>query len=101
MNCNHLLARTNKKVRVAKNLFTVSEGYLAAMGKPGGGRNEVDPRFISMFSVCNVVFPADETLNYVYRSILSGHLQIFSEEVQAIAETLVQVTLSLYQVLLL
>lgn len=69
------------------------------MGKPGGGRNEVDPRFISMFSVYNVTVPSDETLDYIYRSILSGHLQIFSEEVQAIAGDLVQITLQLYQVL--
>nr|XP_034180267.1 dynein heavy chain 10, axonemal [Osmia lignaria] len=73
--------------------------YLAAMGKPGGGRNEVDPRFISMFSVYNVTFPSDETLDYIYRSILSGHLQIFSEEVQAIAADLVQITLNLYQII--
>ncbi|KAF3425259.1 hypothetical protein E2986_13407 [Frieseomelitta varia] len=86
---------TQQPIALLKFLF--ERGYLAAMGKPGGGRNEVDPRFISMFSVYNVVFPADETLNYIYTSILNGHLQIFSEEVQAIAETLVQVTLSLYQ----
>ncbi|XP_012151823.2 dynein heavy chain at 89D [Megachile rotundata] len=72
--------------------------YLAAMGKPGGGRNEVDPRFISMFSVYNVTFPSDETLNYIYHSILAGHLEIFAEEVQAIAGDLVQITLDLYQI---
>lgn len=70
------------------------------MGKPGGGRNEVDPRFISMFSIYNVVFPADETLDYIYRSILVGHLKIFSEEVQEIAKTLVEITLQLYKVFL-
>ncbi|CAK9806047.1 Dynein axonemal heavy chain 10 [Anthophora plagiata] len=71
--------------------------YLAAMGKPGGGRNEVDPRFISMFSVYNVVFPSNETLNYIYASILCGHFEIFQEEVQEIGETLIQITLDLYQ----
>lgn len=72
--------------------------YLAAMGEPGGGRNEVDPRFISMFSVYNVTFPSSETLNYIYTSILSGHLQTFSEEVQSIANGLVQLMLELYEV---
>ncbi|XP_011694340.1 PREDICTED: dynein heavy chain 10, axonemal [Wasmannia auropunctata] len=71
--------------------------YLAAMGEPGGGRNEVDPRFISMFSVYNVTFPTRETLNYIYTSILSGHLQTFSEEIQAIANGLVQLMLKLYE----
>ncbi|GAB1860436.1 Dynein heavy chain 10, axonemal [Camponotus japonicus] len=71
--------------------------YLAAMGEPGGGRNEVDPRFISMFSVYNVTFPSSETLNYIYTSILSGHLQTFPEEVQSIANGLVQLMLELYE----
>lgn len=73
-------------------------GYLAAMGKPGGGRNEVDPRFISMFSVYNVIFPMKQTLQYIYRSILNGHLEIFSEEVQSIVDDIVHITLELYQV---
>lgn len=60
----------------------------------------MDPRFISMFSIYNVVFPADETLDYIYTSILVGHLQIFSEEVREIAVTLVQITLQLYKVFL-
>ncbi|XP_020287480.1 dynein heavy chain 10, axonemal isoform X2 [Pseudomyrmex gracilis] len=71
--------------------------YLAAMGKPGGGRNEVDPRFISMFSVYNVTFPSSETLSYIYTSILSGHLQTFSEGVRNIAGGLVRLTLELYE----
>ncbi|EFN79036.1 Dynein heavy chain 10, axonemal [Harpegnathos saltator] len=73
--------------------------YLAAMGEAGGGRNEVDPRFISMFSVYNVTFPSSETLDYIYTSILMGHLQTFSTEVQTIAKGLVQLTLELYEVI--
>lgn len=69
------------------------------MGKPGGARNEVDPRFISMFSVYNVTFPSNETLNYIYTSILTGHLQTFSEKVQTIAKGLVQLMLELYEVM--
>lgn len=69
------------------------------MGEPGGSRNEVDPRFISMFSVYNVTFPTSETLNYIYTSILSGHLQTFSEEIQSITNGLVQLMLELYEVI--
>ncbi|KAG7199558.1 hypothetical protein KM043_014169 [Ampulex compressa] len=73
--------------------------YLAAMGEAGGGRNEVDPRFVSMFSVYNVTFPSKETLDYIYISILSGHLEVFDENVQAIAGNLVEITLELYQII--
>lgn len=68
------------------------------MGEPGG-RNGVDPRFISMFSVYNVAFPTSETLNYIYTSILSGHLQTFSETIQSITNGLVQLMLEFYEVI--
>ncbi|KAH1015210.1 dynein axonemal heavy chain 10 [Dendroctonus ponderosae] len=73
--------------------------YFAAMGVAGGGRNEVDPRFISMFTVMNLVFPTTTTLHRIYSSILSGHLSAFDEEVQ-IADTLLTMTLNLYNTLI-
>lgn len=51
-------------------------GFIAAMGKAGGGRNEVDPRFISLFSVFNVPFPSEESLHLIYSSILQGHTSV-------------------------
>ena len=45
----------------------------------GGGRNEVDPRFISLFSVYNITFPSPEALFHIYHSILQGHLQPFKK----------------------
>ncbi|XP_057295129.1 dynein axonemal heavy chain 10-like [Hydractinia symbiolongicarpus] len=72
-------------------------GFLAAMGEAGGGRNEVDPRFISLFSVFNVTFPSEESLRKIYVSILNGHLQPFSKEVRAISDTITTCTLELYK----
>lgn len=71
--------------------------FVAAMGVAGGGRNEVDPRFISMFLTYNIVFPADKTLSHIYSSILKGHLEVFPRAVYAIAERLVRCTLNLFQ----
>ncbi|XP_077995609.1 dynein axonemal heavy chain 10-like isoform X2 [Glandiceps talaboti] len=71
-------------------------GYLASMGKPGGGRNEVDPRFISLFTVFNITFPSEESLKHIYESILKGHTQPFSEPIQNVAEKIIQCTLELY-----
>ena len=45
----------------------------------GGGRNEVDPRFMSLFSVFNVTFPSMESLSHIYSSIITGHLQPFKK----------------------
>ncbi|XP_052562272.1 dynein axonemal heavy chain 10 isoform X4 [Culex pipiens pallens] len=73
--------------------------FIAAMGRAGGGRNDVDPRFISMFSVCNIVFPGDTTLAHIYRSILRGHLETFNEKLQSAADVVVEMTLNLFKVL--
>lgn len=51
-------------------------GFIAAMGKAGGGRNEVDPRFLSLFSVFNVPFPSEASLHLIYFSILQGHTSV-------------------------
>lgn len=57
-------------------------GFIAAMGKAGGGRNEVDPRFISLFSVFNIPFPEEESLHLIYSSILKGHTRVRDTLVQ-------------------
>ncbi|XP_041455872.1 dynein heavy chain 10, axonemal-like [Lytechinus variegatus] len=74
-------------------------GFLASMGKAGGGRNEVDPRFISLFCSFNITFPSEETLNHIYSSILAGHLQPFDESIQKLAPKITQATLDLYKVI--
>ncbi|XP_076453104.1 dynein axonemal heavy chain 10-like [Babylonia areolata] len=71
-------------------------GYIAAMGKAGGGRNETDPRFVSLFSVFNMTFPDDESLFKIYNSILTGHLTPFPNEVQNLASTITKMTMELY-----
>ncbi|XP_045502201.1 dynein axonemal heavy chain 10 [Colias croceus] len=81
-----------------KNLKDI--GFLAAMGKAGGGRNDVDPRFISMFSVYNLQFPSEATLQRIYVSILRGHFAIFPEDVQDIVDKIVQMTLDLYKIII-
>ncbi|XP_013925275.1 PREDICTED: dynein heavy chain 10, axonemal-like, partial [Thamnophis sirtalis] len=72
-------------------------GFIAAMGKAGGGRNEVDPRFISLFSVFNVPFPSEVSLHLIYASILKGHLATFDESISAIADKITTCTLTLYE----
>ncbi|CAB0039667.1 unnamed protein product [Trichogramma brassicae] len=72
--------------------------FVAAMGKSGGGRHDVDPRFISMFTVYHVTFPADDTLQYIYKSILTGHLEIFPKTIQDLAEDIIKITMDLYKI---
>lgn len=83
------------KELIWKNMKDI--GYVAAMGKAGGGRNETDPRFVSLFSVFNMTFPADESLFRIYNSILAGHLLPFSAEIQELCSKLTSMTMELYR----
>uniref|UniRef100_A0A8B9BUE2 Dynein axonemal heavy chain 10 n=1 Tax=Anser brachyrhynchus TaxID=132585 RepID=A0A8B9BUE2_9AVES len=74
-------------------------GFIAAMGKAGGGRNEVDPRFISLFSVFNIPFPSEQSLNLIYTSILKGHTAMFNESISEISERMTECTLKLYKMI--
>lgn len=72
---------------------------MAAMGVAGGGRNDVDSRFISLFTVVNLLFPLDSTLKHIYGSILKGHLQDFPDLFLVAAGRIVQMTLSLFKII--
>ena len=70
---------------------------IGAMGPPGGARNPVDPRFISLFSVFEIQFPSDENLSTIYQNILVRHLAKLPDSIRsAVSETLTTVTLELY-----
>ena len=71
--------------------------YIAAMAPPGGGRNAVDPRFLSLFSVVSVTFPSEDALHHIYRSMLTAHFEHFNQEVRECTHKLTQLTLRLYK----
>ncbi|KAI8814786.1 dynein heavy chain and region D6 of dynein motor-domain-containing protein [Cladochytrium replicatum] len=70
--------------------------FVGAMGTPGGGRNEIDPRFASLFAVFNITFPKETSLLRIYCGILQGHLSIFSDQIKELADRLTNMTLKLY-----
>lgn len=72
--------------------------FFAAMGAAGGGKNEVDSRFVSKFAAFNMVFPGDDTVRHIYNSILKGHLSIFEPELSPVSDQLVNITLKLFKV---
>lgn len=69
---------------------------LAAMGPPGGARNAVDPRFISLFNVFEIQFPSKENLRTIFESILTGHVAALSEDIKGISPVVTDVTLEVY-----
>ena len=72
-------------------------GFVAAMGPPGGARNPVDPRFVALFSMFYIKFPAEQSLNLIYNTIISSHVAGFDDSVKGITENMTSVTMQLYQ----
>lgn len=70
--------------------------YIAAMGPPGGGRNNVDPRFVALFNVYNLIEPSAAVLKHIYSSILTARLANFPESVKEAGSKITDATLMLY-----
>lgn len=68
------------------------------MRRPGGGRNEIDPRFVSLFSIVCKAFPSDHVIDHIFCSLLSGHTRDFNDDVKAIVPSVIKMTLILYKV---
>ncbi|ORX45970.1 hypothetical protein BCR36DRAFT_332447 [Piromyces finnis] len=71
--------------------------FVSAMGTPGGGRNDIDPRFSSLFATFNITFPKKESLSRIYSSIIEGHTVGFCDEVKAVVPKITAMTLKLYE----
>lgn len=56
--------------------------FVGAMGPPGGARNMLDPRFVSLFDVFEVQFPSNSNLQTIYTSILEHHVASLSEDIR-------------------
>lgn len=69
---------------------------MAAMGTPGSGRSEIDPRFASLFAVFNITFPKEASLVRIYSSIIEGHTSMFSESIRKSSSKTTSMTLKLF-----
>lgn len=60
------------------------------MGPPGGARNAVDPRFISLFNMFEIQFPSNENLRTIYQVTHAiGHMYKTSQANPASTENAV------------
>lgn len=47
---------------------------LAAMGLPGGARNAIDPRLLSLATAFSIQMPSDDSLSAICLPILAHHV---------------------------
>jgi dynein heavy chain len=70
---------------------------LCACGPPGGGRNELTPRFIRHFTMLTVPPASDDVLKAMFQAIVGGFLSIdFPKELQSLSKPMVKATVEVY-----
>ena len=74
--------------------------FVAAMGPPGGARNPVDPRYLSLFNVFEIEFPSRDSLERIYENILARQLATIDADLMPWAKKITAMTLELYSVII-
>ena len=78
----------------------INTQFVGALLPPGGGYNAVDPRFLSLFSAINILFPNESNIKKIYNEILAHHVQSFQPEIQELTKDITSMTYKLYQKIL-
>ncbi len=73
--------------------------YVSAMQPPGSGRNTIDPRVVSLYSIIGVTFPSTESVERIYSSILGFkfNMGFFTESAKEGITKLPSCTMDLHQ----
>eukprot|EP01135_Chromosphaera_perkinsii_P002036 Nk52_evm83s215 gene=Nk52_evmTU83s215 len=87
----------DRKDTTKQNLIDIQ--YLCAMCPPGGGRNDVTPRFIRHFNIVSINDFEDSTMTSIFSTIVQWNMELknFLPEMYRIGTQMVQGTLSIYK----
>ncbi|KAJ3105519.1 Dynein heavy chain 6, axonemal [Phlyctochytrium planicorne] len=70
---------------------------VASCAPPGGGRNNVTPRFLRQFNMLNIPVPSELTLAKIFRSIVDGFFKSFTMEIKSLGEAIVNSAIEIYR----
>ena len=68
----------------------------AACAPPGGGRNNVSPRFFRHFAMLAIPSPSEHSLKHMFTQIMAGFLMDFPTAVRHCTEPIVQAAVEIY-----
>ncbi|KAL5020432.1 hypothetical protein ScPMuIL_003324 [Solemya velum] len=68
----------------------------AACAPPGGGRNQVSPRFMRHFSMLSIPSPSEHSLKHMFMQILTGFFMDFTTSVRQCTEPIVLAAVEIY-----
>lgn len=77
--------------------FILDIQFVAAMGPPSGGRNDITRRLQSRFHLLNFTFPTDNQCKRIFQSILAYRFTEFEEDIKPLADPIAQATLNLFK----
>ncbi|RZC39320.1 dynein heavy chain 2, axonemal-like [Asbolus verrucosus] len=80
--------------------YVMNMHILAAMGPPGGGRNVISERLLSIFNVINITFPDEYNILRIYGTMLAQHLTEFIELVKITGREVTEATVDLYNIVI-
>jgi len=80
-------------------IFLQDIQFLAAMGPPGGSRQDVTPRFIRHFNVVSINTFSDDTMVRIFQTLLQIYLRNsgFSPEYFGVIHPIVSATMEVYK----
>lgn len=72
---------------------------MCAMGPPGGGRNNVSPRFLRHFNIIAINEFEDKTMTTIFTKILNWHIgcKNFNDSFKSLVPKIISATLSIYK----
>ena len=77
--------------------YVLDSQLIAAMGHPGGGRNQICGRTQSRFSLLNTTFPMDNQIVRIFDAILQSKFADFDNEIKQLSVPIASATLNVYK----
>lgn len=83
--------------KLAQNpVVNISKTQVVSCMNPTAGSFEVNPRLQRWFVTFAVGMPSRASLNVIYDTFLTGHLQNFGEEVKALGQNVIKAAMNLH-----
>ncbi|KAL9923028.1 dynein heavy chain 2, axonemal kl-2 [Glossina fuscipes fuscipes] len=82
--------------RNQQKIYVINTLVMAAMGPPGGGRQEISSRTMSRFYLLNLTFPTETVIMRIFGSMLKQKLLTFSNEIREMWHGVTAATINIY-----
>ncbi|XP_055836500.1 dynein axonemal heavy chain 2 isoform X2 [Episyrphus balteatus] len=82
--------------KTQQRIYVQNTTLIAAMGPPGGGRQEISPRTLSRFFIINMTFPTEAITAHIFGTLLRQKLSDHESDVQNLWNPITLATIDLF-----